>query len=249
MFHLLGNLGFCFRIPTTAHTVAFANHFGRIADNKDVLAFGSKVARDLAATGYDRSVGEDGSLAEGAAIADEDIVANADGQLAGMNSSRVEVGKEMEVGVKQLALPRKAHVVAQGDAASADNTALATEEGTFAQRKFGIWLHGEPYARMYLGAPSESDVPFVAEDDLVSVGLPGVDLDNADGYHTGGDRIADGDTTHGADLDIPRDKDGNAKGVAHREGLEVEPQRLDPVDLEEAVLHGTQALAAFVVEI
>ena len=98
---------------------------------------------------------------------------------------------------------------------------------------------------MYLGAPSESDVTFVAEDDLVIVGLPWVDLDNADGYHTGGDRIADGDTTHRADLDIPRDEDGNAKGVAHREGLEVEPQRLDPVDLEEAVLYGAQALAAF----
>ena len=35
------------------------------------------------------------------------------------------------------------------------------------------------------------------------------------------------------------------KGVAHREGLEVEPQRLDPIDLEEAVLYGAQALAAF----
>ena len=249
MFHLLGNLGLCFGIPTTAHAVAFAHHFGRIADNKDVLAFGGKVARDLAATGYDRSVGEDGSLAEGAAVADEDIVANADGQLAGMNSSRVEVGKEMEVCVEQLAFPRETNVVAQGDAASADDAALATEEGTFAQRKFSIGLHGEPYAWMYLGTPAEGDVTFVAEDDLVSVGLPGVDFDNADGYHTGGDRIADGDTTHRADLDIPRDEDGNAQGVAHREGLEVEPQRLDPVDLEEAVLHGAQALAAFVVEI
>lgn len=249
MFHLLGNLGFCFGIPTTAHTVAFAHYFGRIADNKDVLAFGGKVARDLAATGYDRSVGEDGPFAEGAAVADEDIVANADGQLAGMNSSRVEVGKEMEVGVEQLAFPRETNVVAKGDAAGADNTALASEEGPFAQRKFGIGLHGEPYAWMYLGTTAEGDVTFVAEDDLVSVGLPGVDFDNADGYHTGGDRIADGDTTHRADLDIPRDEDGNAQGVAHREGLEVEPQRLDPVDLEEAVLYGTQALAAFVVEI
>ncbi len=35
------------------------------------------------------------------------------------------------------------------------------------------------------------------------------------------------------------------KGVAHREGLEVEPQSLDPVDLEEAVLYGAKALAAF----
>lgn len=164
-----------------------------------------------------------------------------------MDAARVEVGEEMEVGVKQLAFPRETNIVAQGDAASADNTALATEEGTFAQRKFSIGLYGEPYARMYLGAPAESDVTFVAEDDLVIVGFPGVNLDNADGYHTGGDRIADGDTTHGADLDIPRDKDGNAKGVAHREGLEVEPQRLDPVDLEEAVLYGAQALAAFVI--
>ena len=139
--------------------------------------------------------------------------------------------------------------MAQGDAASAYDAALATEEGTFAQRKFSIGLHGEPYAWMYLGTPAEGDVTFVAEDDLVSVGLPGVDLDNADGYHTGGDRIADGDAAHGTDLDIPRDEDGNAQGVAHREGLKVEPQRLDPVDLEEAVLHGTQALAAFVVEI
>lgn len=137
--------------------------------------------------------------------------------------------------------------MAKGDAASAYDAALAPEEGTFAQRKFSIGLHGEPYARMYLGAPAEGDVPFVAEDDLVSVGLPGVDFDNADGNHTGGDRIADGDTTHGTDLDIPRDEDGNAKGVAHREGLEVEPQRLDPVDLEEAVLYGAQALAAFFV--
>ena len=139
--------------------------------------------------------------------------------------------------------------MAKGDAAGADNTALASEEGPFAQRKFGIGLHGEPYARMYLGTTAEGDVTFVAEDDLVSVGLPGVDLDNADGNHTGGDWIADGDAAHGTDLDIPRDKDGNAKSIAHREGLEVEPQRLDPVDLEEAVLHGTQALAAFVVEI
>ena len=203
LFHLPGKLGFCFRIPAATHAIAFSHHFGRIADNKDVLAFGGKVARDLAATGYDRSVGEDGPFAEGAAVADEDIVANADGQLAGMNSSRVEVGKEMEVGVEQLAFPRETNVVAQGDAASADYPALATEKGTFAQRKFGIGLHGEPYARMYLGAPAEGDVPFVAEDDLVSVGLPGVDLDNADGYHTGGDRIADGDATHGTDLDIP----------------------------------------------
>ena len=120
-----------------------------------------------------------------------------------MDASCVEVGEEMEVGVKQLAFPRETNVMAQGDAASADDAALATEEGTFAQREFSIGLHGEPYARMYLGAPSESDVTFVAEDDLVSVGLPGVDLDNADGYHTGGDWIADGDTTHGADLDIP----------------------------------------------
>jgi len=139
--------------------------------------------------------------------------------------------------------------VAQCDAASADDAALATEEGTFAQRKFSIGLHGEPYAWMYLGTPAEGDVTFVAEDDLVIVGLPGVNLDNADGYHTGCDWIADGNATHGTDLDIPRDKDGNAKGVAHREGLEVEPQRLDPVDLEEAVLYGAQALAAFVVEI
>lgn len=58
------------------------------------------VARELAATGYDRSVGEDGSLAEGAAVADEDIVANADGELAWMDASSVEVGEEMEVGVK-----------------------------------------------------------------------------------------------------------------------------------------------------
>ena len=100
MFHLLGNLGLCFGIPTTAHAVAFAHHFGRIADNKDVLAFGGKVARDLAATGYDRSVGEDGSLAKGASVADEDIVANADGELAWMDASSVEVGEEMEVGVK-----------------------------------------------------------------------------------------------------------------------------------------------------
>lgn len=100
MFHLLGKLGFCFGIPTTAHTEAFAHHFSRIADNKDVLAICGIVARELAATGYDRSVGEDGPLTEGAAVADEDIVANADGQLAGMDASRVEVGKEMEVGVK-----------------------------------------------------------------------------------------------------------------------------------------------------
>ena len=100
MFHLLGNLGFCFRIPAATHAIAFSHHFGRIADNKDVFSFGGKVARDLAATGYDRSVGEDGPLTEGATIADEDVVANADGELAGMNSSRVEVGKEMEVGVK-----------------------------------------------------------------------------------------------------------------------------------------------------
>ncbi len=249
MFHLLGNLGLCFGIPTTAHTEAFAHHFGRIADNKDVLAICGIVARELAATGYDRSVGEDGPLTEGAAVADEDVVTNPYGELAWMDASSVEVGKEMEVGVKQLALPRKAHVVAQGDAASADDAALATEEGTFAQRKFSIGLHGEPYAWMYLGTPAEGDVTFVAEDDLVSVGLPGVDLDNADGNHTGGDWIADGDAAHGTDLDIPRDKDGNAKSIAHREGLEVEPQRLDPVDLEEAVLHGAQALAAFVVEI
>ena len=137
--------------------------------------------------------------------------------------------------------------MAKCDAASADNTALASEEGTFAQRKFGIGLYGKSYAGMYLGASAESDVPFVAEDDLVAIGLPRVDFDNADGNHTGGDRVADGDTTHGADLDIPRDEDGNAKGVAHREGLEVEPQRLDPVDLEEAVLYGAQALAAFFV--
>ena len=155
----------------------------------------------------------------------------------------------MEVGVKQLAFPRETHVVSQGDASSADDAALATEEGTFAQRKFGIWLHGEPYARMYLGASAESDVTFVAEDDLIGVSLPGVDLDNTDGYHAGSDGIADGNTTHGTYLDIPRDKDGNAKGVAHREGLEVEPQSLDPVDLEEAVLHGAQAMAAFCVEI
>ena len=92
MFHLLGNLGFCFRIPTTAHAVAFAHHFGRIADNKDVLAFGSKVARDLAATGYDRSVGEDGSFAESTTIADEDVVADSNGELAWMDAARVEVG-------------------------------------------------------------------------------------------------------------------------------------------------------------
>lgn len=245
MFHLLGNLGFCFRIPAATHAIAFSHHFGRIADNKDVFSFGGKVARDLAATGYDRSVGEDGPLTEGATIADEDVVTNPYGELAWMDASSVEVGEEMEVGVKQLAFPRETNVVAQCDAASADDAALATEEGTFAQRKFSIGLHGEPYAWMYLGTPAEGDVTFVAEDDLVSVGLPGVDLDNADGYHTGSDRIADGDTTHGTDLDIPRDKDGNAKGVAHREGLEVEPQRLDPVDLEEAVLYGTQALAAF----
>ena len=133
----------------------------------------------------------------------------------------------------------------KGDASSADNPALATEEGTFAQRQFSIGLHGESYARMYLGAPAESDVPFVAEDNLITIGLPGVNLDNPDGYHTGGDRVADGDASHRTDLDIPRDEDGNAKGVAHREGLEVEPQRLDPVDLEEAVLYGAQALAAF----
>lgn len=203
MFNLLGNLGFCFGIPTTAHAVAFAHHFGRIADNKDVLAFGRKVARDLAATGYDRSVGEDGSLAECAAIADEDVVTNPYVELAWMDASSVEVGEEMEVGVKQLAFPRETNVVAQGDAASADDAALATEERTFAQRKFSIGLHSESYARMYLGATAESDVTFVAEDDLVSVGLPGVDLDNADGYHTGGDWIADGDATHGTDLDIP----------------------------------------------
>ena len=102
---------------------------------------------------------------------------------------------------------------------------------------------------MYLGASAEDNVPFVAEDDLVAIGLPGVDLDNADGYHTRGDGIADGNATHGTDLDIPRDKDGNAKGIAHWESLEVEPQRLDPVDLEKAVLHGTQALASFLIEI
>ena len=92
MFHLLGKLGFCFGIPATAHTVAFAHHFGRIADNKDVLAFGGKVTRDLAATGYDRSVGEDGSLAEGAAVANKDVVADSYGNLARMDASRVEVG-------------------------------------------------------------------------------------------------------------------------------------------------------------
>ena len=97
---MLGKLIFCFGIPTTAHAVAFAHHFGRIADNKDVLAFGGKVARDLAATGYDRSVGEDGSLAEGAAVADEDVVTNPYGELAWMDAARVQVGEEMEVGVK-----------------------------------------------------------------------------------------------------------------------------------------------------
>ena len=162
-----------------------------------------------------------------------------------MDTSRVEVGEEMEVGVEQLAFPREANIVTKGDTASADNAAFATEEGTFAQRKFCIGLYGKSYAGMYLGASAESDVPFVAEDDLVGVGFPRVNLDNADRNHTGGDRVADGDTTHGADLDIPRDEDGNAQGVAHREGLEVEPQRLDPVDLEEAVLYGAQALAAF----
>ena len=102
---------------------------------------------------------------------------------------------------------------------------------------------------MYLGAPTEGDVPFVAEDDLVAIGLPGVNLDYADGYHTRSDGIADGNATHGTDLNIPRDKDGNAKSIAHWESLEVEPQRLDPVDLEEAVLYGAQALTSFLVEI
>lgn len=162
-----------------------------------------------------------------------------------MDAARVEVGEEMEVGVEQLAFPREAHVMAKSDATSADNAAFATEEGTFTKCKFGIGLHGESYAGMYLGASAEGDVTFVAEDDLVGVGLPRVNLDNPDGYHTGGDRVADGDVSHRTDLDIPRDEDGNAKSIAQWEGLEVEPQRLDPVDLEEAVLHCAQALAAF----
>ena len=135
--------------------------------------------------------------------------------------------------------------MAQSDAACADNAAFATKEGMFTKCKFGIGLHGESYAGMYLGASAEGDVPFVAEDDLVGVGLPRVNLDNPDGYHAGGDRVADGDASHRMHLDIPRDEDGNAKSIAQRECLEVEPQRLDPVDLEEAVLHCAQALAAF----
>ena len=79
MFHLLGKLGFCFRIPAATHAIAFSHHFGRIADYKDVFAFGGKVAGDLAATGYDRSVGKDGSLAESTAIADEDVVTDSYG--------------------------------------------------------------------------------------------------------------------------------------------------------------------------
>lgn len=164
-----------------------------------------------------------------------------------MDTARVNVGEKMEIGVKQLAFPRETHVMTQGNAASADNAALTTKESSFAKPKFGIGLHGEPYARMYLGASAKGDVAFVTEDDLVAIGLPRVNLDDSDGYHARGDWIADGDTTHGADLHIPRDEDGNAQGIAYREGLEVEPQRLDPVDFEEAVLHGAQALASFFV--
>lgn len=127
LFHLPGKFGFYFRIPAAAHTVAFAHHLGWIADNEKVFTFGGKVTRDFAATGYYRSVGENGSLAYGAAIADEDIVADSNGKLTGMDTSRVEVGEEMEVGVEQLAFPRKAHVMAQGDTAGADDTALATK--------------------------------------------------------------------------------------------------------------------------
>ena len=161
----------------------------------------------------------------------------------------VEVGEEMEVGVEKLAFPRETHVVAQGDGARTDNSALATKEGTFAKSEFGLRLYSEPYARMNLGATTKGDVPFVAEDDLVAIGLPGINLNNTDGYHAWGDGIANSNATHGMDFDIPRDEDGNAYGVAQREGLEVEPQRLDPVDLEEAVLYGAKALASFVVEI
>ena len=92
LFHLPGEFGLGFGIPTTAHAIALAHNLGWIADQEKVFAFSRKVARDLAAAGYNRSVGEDGSLSECAAVADEDIVANADGQLAGMNSTCVEIG-------------------------------------------------------------------------------------------------------------------------------------------------------------
>ena len=64
-------------------------------------------------------------------------------------------------------------------------------------------MYGESYAGMYLGSSAEGDVTFVTEDDLVAIGLPRINLDNTDGYHTRGDGIADGDATHGTDLDIP----------------------------------------------
>ncbi len=79
LFHLLGKLGFCFRIPAATHAIAFSHHLGGIADYKDVFAFGGKIAGDLAATGYDRSIGKDGSLTEGATIADEDVITDSSG--------------------------------------------------------------------------------------------------------------------------------------------------------------------------
>ena len=63
---------------------------------------------------------------------------------------------------------------------------------------------------MDLGPPTKGYVPFVGENNLVGVGLPGVDLDDTDGDHARGNGIADGDVTHGADLDIPREEDGQA---------------------------------------
>ena len=105
LFHLPGKFGFYFGIPAASHAVAFAHHLGGIADKKKVFTFGGKVARDLAATGYDRPIWENGSLAYGAAITYEDIVADSYGKLTGMDTSRVEVGEEMEIGVEQLAFP------------------------------------------------------------------------------------------------------------------------------------------------
>lgn len=110
-FQLLGKRDFLFGVPAGGNGIVGADYLGRLSLDKRTRASGREVACDFGAARDDSAVGEMCALANGATIANEDLVTDFDITLPTAGVACLQIGKEMEVCIEQLTVPREAYIM------------------------------------------------------------------------------------------------------------------------------------------
>ena len=218
------------QIEDAFHSRGF--HRGRHPRQEAVGFYVGEVLVHQAVRGNDGLVRHDSTFGKGRAVADPDVLTEDDG--FGQRSDfpiLVKILHIVEGRVHKLAIPRGAHVAADGDSVEAENLEVGADIDIV-----GAELQSRVVGNNHVGAVSEADRTIEDEGtphgpDALLDGSIDVEVVLPDLDHPGGDWSVDDDfARQAAEGHLPIQP--HRQLLRHREGkhLEVEPEGFDQVD-------------------